>query len=153
LSRKKLSNKEKNLIKRRILNSGGFMRPMLFLSVLLLAASWATAQNSPAQSDPGYNQSATSAGSQVTVQGCLSGSDGKYMLTDDQGKMYNLGGDTSKLADHVGHEVKITGTQNASEASGEAGGGAMSNQSNQPTLEVTSMKHISKTCKNGAMSH
>jgi hypothetical protein len=129
------------------------MRPMLFVSLLLLAASWATAQTSSAQTDQqGYNQSATSSGSQVTVQGCLSGSDGKYMLTDDQGKMYNLGGDTSKLADHVGHEVKITGTQSAAETSGESGG-AMSNQSNQPTLEITSMKHISKTCKNGAMSH
>jgi hypothetical protein len=128
------------------------MRPMLFVSLLLLAGSWATAQTSSAQTDQGYNQSATSAGSQVTVQGCLSGSDGKYMLTDDQGKMYNLGGDTSKLADHVGHEVKITGTQGAAETSGESSG-AMSNHSNQPTLEVTSMKHISKTCKNGAMSH
>jgi hypothetical protein len=129
------------------------MRPMLFVSLLLLAASWATAQNSTTPADPqAYNQSATSTGSQVTVQGCLSGSDGKYMLTDDNGKMYNLGGDTSKLADHVGHEVKITGTKSASEASGESGG-TMSDQSSSPTLEVTSMKHISKTCKNGAMSH
>jgi Protein of unknown function (DUF5818) len=127
------------------------MRPMLFVSLLLLAASWAIAQNAPAQTDhQAYNQSATSSGSQVTVQGCLSGSDGKYMLTDDQGKMYNLGGDTSKLADHIGHEVKITGTESA--ASG-ASAGAMSSQPNEPTLEVISMKHISKTCKNGAMSH
>lgn len=129
------------------------MRSMLFVSLLLLATSWAIAQNAPAQTDQqAYNQSATSSGSQVTVQGCLSGSDGKYMLTDDQGKMYNLGGDTSKLADHVGHEVKITGTESTAATSGEPAG-AMSNQSNQPTLEVTSMRHISKTCKNGAMSH
>jgi hypothetical protein len=129
------------------------MRPMLFVSLLLLAASWATAQNAPAQTDrQAYNQSATDTGSQVTVQGCLSGSDGKYMLTDDQGKMYNLGGDTSKLAAHVGHEIKITGTESTETPSG-ASSGAMSNQSNQPTLEVASMKHISKTCKNGAMSH
>jgi hypothetical protein len=126
------------------------MRPLLLLSVLLLGVSWAATQNAPTQSDQqGYNQTATSTGSQTSVQGCLSGSNGNYTLTDDQGKMYTLTGDTSKLADHVGHEVKITGTESASSG---ASSGAMSNQS-QPTLEVSSMKHISKTCKNGAMSH
>jgi hypothetical protein len=119
------------------------MRKLLLLSVLLLGVSWAAAQNSPQTS----KSSAASAGSQTTVEGCLSGSEGKYTLTDQEGKTYDLTGDTAKLANHVGHEVKITGTLGTAAA----GGSAMA--SGSQSLEVSSMKHISKTCKSaGAMS-
>ena len=123
------------------------MRKLLVLSLLLLGVSWAAAQNSPATSPSG--SASASSGSQ-TVEGCLNGSDGKYTLTDKQGQTYDLTGDTSKLAEHVGHEVKITGTQSAANA-------APSSAGSQPsmTLEVSSVKHISKTCKsgNGGMTH
>ncbi len=135
------------------------MRPFLLLCVLLLGVSWASAQTTPAQSNQkAYNQAATgSSGPERTVQGCLSNSDGNYMLTSDSGKTYTLAGDTSKLADHVGHEVIITGTRksagNTAGPSGESAG-TMSDQANQPTLDVMSVKHVSKTCKNaGSMSH
>lgn len=135
------------------------MRPLLLISVLLLGVSWAAAQNTPAQSDQkAYNQTATGdSGTEHSVQGCLSNSDGNYMLTSDAGKTYMLAGDTSKLADHVGHEVIISGTRksagNTAGASGESAG-TMSNQANEPTIDVVSVKHVSKTCKNsGAMSH
>lgn len=124
------------------------MRKLVFLSVLLLGASWAVAQNStPTQSGSKH----ASAGME-TVEGCLSGSNGKYTLTDQQGKTYDLTGDTSKLADHVGHEVKITGTEGSGSAST---GSQMGDSSSGMTLEVSSMKHVSKTCKNagGGMSH
>jgi hypothetical protein len=125
------------------------MRLTLLLSVLLLGVSWAVAQNTPAQTNSkSYSQTTTSTGSQTSVEGCLSSSDGKYMLTDKNGKMYELTGDTSKLAEHVGHEVKITGTESAAGGAA-ASGGAMSNQS---SLEVSSVKHISKTCKSGGMA-
>lgn len=140
------------------------MRKTMLLSVLLLGASWAVAQNSatPTQSDSTQSDSTQStptqagssqpsAGSQ-TVEGCLSGANGKYTLTDQQGNAYDLTGDTSKLADHLGHEVKITGT--ASSGSSSSTGSPAGSSSGQ-TLQVSSMKHISKTCKNagGAMSH
>jgi hypothetical protein len=132
-------------------------RLSLLASVLLLGISWAVAQDStPAQTDSSQTSSQASptqsdssgAGTQ-TVQGCLSGSNGKYTLTDDQGKSYDLSGDTSKLANHIGHEVKIMGTVDSSSAS------SGSQMSSGQTLQVTSMKHISKTCKNagGGMSH
>jgi len=83
------------------------------------------------------------------VEGCVSGSDGKYTLTDKQGTTYQLTGDTSKLAEHVGHEVKITGsTSGGSASSGAASAAAGGSQS----LEVKSVKHVSKTCSSGGMS-
>lgn len=119
---------------------------LLILSVLLLASLWAAAQNS-AQSPR------ASAGGQTTVEGCLSGSSGSYMLTDQNGTMYQLSGDTAKLSEHVGHEVKITGTSSSgdSSASGAASGAS---GAAQQTLQVSAVKHISKTCKSGSgMSH
>lgn len=117
---------------------------LLVLSVLLLASLWATAQNS-------QQSSQTSAAGQTTVEGCLSGSGGSYMLTDQNGTMYQLSGDTAKLSEHVGHEVKITGTS-SSGGNGEAASGASAGA--QQTLRVSTLKHISKTCKSGSgMSH
>lgn len=118
------------------------MRQVMLLAVLLLGVSWAAAQNYPNSSTPTSGQ--TSAGTQTTVEGCLSGSDGKYTLTDSKGTNYQLTGDTAKLADHVGHEVKITGV-----ASGSAASSDNSMAAGAQTLEVSSMKHVSKTCKNG----
>lgn len=132
-------------------------RLLLLGSLLLLGASWAVAQDStPAgqndstQSTPTQSNSSAMAGSQ-TVEGCLSGTNGKYTLTDDQGTSYDLTGDTSKLANHVGHEVKITGTTSGADST------ATSSGSSGHSLQVSSFKHVSKTCKNagsgGGMSH
>lgn len=130
----------------------------LLLSVLLLGLSWAIAQDSstsPSQGSASGSAQPASAG-QMTVEGCLSGSSGNFTLTDKNGTSYQLTGDTAKLSEHVGHEVKITGT------SGSAGTGASG--STEPsasgagagqTLQVSSIKHVSKTCKSGGtgMSH
>ena len=121
------------------------MQKLLLLSVLLLGVVWAAAQNSPA----GQKDSGAMAGSQTTVSGCLGGADGKYTLTDTKGNTFQLTGDTSKLADHVGHEVKITGNSSGSASSS----GAMGQGGASQSLEVSSMKMVSKTCKGGAMSH
>jgi hypothetical protein len=130
------------------------MRHLLLLSVLLLGATWAAAQNYPSQTSPSQT-SPTGAGAETTVQGCLSGSDGNYMLTDKRGNTFQLTGDTAKLSEHVGHEIKVTGTTSASaspssgkageEREGEAGGSSRQ-------LEVTSVKHVAKTCQSGGMS-
>ena|SRR5271168_1986248 len=117
------------------------MRHLLLFSVLLLGVSWAAAQTSPSQGTGGGT-------GQVTVKGCLSNSGGNYMLTDKNGKAFQLTGDTSKLSDHVGHEIKVTGTEGSAPASSD---GTMSQAS--PTLEVNSFKHISKTCEGAGGSH
>src|SRR5882724_8011503 len=102
------------------------MRQLLALSVLLLGISWAAAQDTPSQSSPNSSspsqstadqstpgQTSANAGDQKTVEGCLSGSSGSYTLTDNSGATYQLTGDTSKLSEHVGHEVKVMGSSAA----------------------------------------
>ena len=135
------------------------MRQMFLLfSVLLLGLSWAMAQNStsPANSSTAAGQAShASASGQTSVEGCLSGSNGSYTLTDKNGVTFQLTGDTAKLSEHVGHEVRITGKRNS--ASSNAGGETASSAAGgagSEGLEVSSVKHISKTCKPGAgMSH
>lgn len=112
--------------------------------VLLASAAWLQAQAGYGQS--GMSQTTTG---QTTVEGCLQGSDGNYMLTASNGTMYQLRGDTSKLSEHVGHEVKVTGTTSAASASSSpsSSGSAMTPSGSQQTLTVASVKHVAKTCK------
>ena len=126
---------------------------LLLLSMLLLGACWAAAQDTTTQPNADPNQASQTAGG-TTVEGCLSGSSGNYTLTDKNGVSYQLTGDSAKLSEHVGHEVKITGT--ASSASPNGGGTSTGTtgtaNGGSQTLEVSSVKHISKTCRNGGMS-
>ncbi|MCU1304789.1 MAG: proteophosphoglycan 5 [Candidatus Sulfotelmatobacter sp.] len=115
------------------------MRHLMLFTVLLLGTSWAAAQSYPKQETAGNNDA------QKTVTGCLSSSAGTYTLTDKSGKTYQLAGDTAKLSEHVGHQIKVTGTMSSATASssdattGQTGAG--------PTLEINSVKHVSKSCE------
>ncbi len=136
---------------------------LLLISVLLLGLTWAVAQSTSSPSSSSSSPSSSgqmsqsSASGESTVEGCLSGSSGSYTLTDKNGTAYQLTGDTAKLSEHVGHEVKITGTTGSgASASGSAGApSAAGSAGSQQTLQVSSVKHVSKTCKSGAggMSH
>ena len=115
----------------------------ILAAVLLFSAAWMQAQ----QQDPQGSSSET------TVQGCLQGSSGNFTLTDKSGTTYQLAGDTSKLTEHVGHEVQIKGMTSpsapsaagsSSNPSGAAAGGSQSN------LTVKEVKHVSKTCTSSA---
>jgi hypothetical protein len=119
-------------------------RMLLLALTLLLSAAWLQAQDQYG-SQTGSSQTGTAAG-QTTVDGCLQGSNGNYTLTDKSGTTYQLQGDTSKLSDHVGHEVRLTGTSSGSSATSSSMSGQASGPQ-QPTLTVHSMKHISKTCQ------
>lgn len=127
----------------------------LLVSVLLLGLSWAVAQDSSATASGSSGQtSRAGAGGQMTVEGCLSGSNGNFTITDKNGTTYQLSGDTAKLSEHVGHEVKVTGTSGSASA-GASGSTESSAGGTGQTLQVTSLKHMSKTCKSGGtgMSH
>ena len=116
-------------------------KTLMLLLMLLVSVAWVQAQAYP-QSEP--TQSTAAAG-HMTVEGCLSGSDGNYKLTLDNGTTYQLTGNTAELKDHVGHEVQITGKTASSSMAGSSAGA-----SQQAVLEVKGMKHISKTCKSAA---
>jgi len=120
------------------------MRYLFAVSVLLLGATWAAAQNYPSQSK------STNTGSHTTVEGCLSGSAGSYVLTDMKGNNFELTGNTAKLSEHVGHEIKVTGTESAASTSTNSGASNSTMGPAQKTIDVTSFKHISKTCQAGS---
>lgn len=157
------------------------MRNLLCVAVLLLSAAWVAAQSSSSspsssssssqsassssQTTPSSSQtpssSASSNAGETKVEGCLNSSNGSYTLTARDGTTYQLSGDTSRLADHVGHEVQITGTTSSSSASSTSPGSSSStspassggtSSSSQPMLNVASMKHISKTCSASSSS-
>jgi hypothetical protein len=139
------------------------MRSLALMFALLLTTAWAAAQNTPDQSNSVQSSSnanqatAANAGNQTKIQGCLSGSNGSYTLTDRNGTSYQLTGDTSQLDQHVGHEVQLTGSQTSTSASATAPGSnpgtnpASSGQTGaaaQTSFSVSNIKHISKTCSN-----
>jgi hypothetical protein len=124
------------------------MKTFLFGLILLVAGAWVQAQSQYPQTQSG--QTSASASGQTTVQGCLQGSDGNYTLTDDSGTTYQLQGDTSKLSAHVGHEVQITGSTTSASSATSPQTGTPTGATQQPTLTVENMKHISETCKSAS---
>ncbi len=120
----------------------------LLALVALCCASLGLAQDSASQTAQPMG-SATSG----TVKGCLSGSDGIYMLTQDEtGNMIKLIGSEGKLKNHVGHEVMITGqlssaaTSTGDQAQSENSASAGANSASASTLTVSDIKMVSKQC-------
>jgi hypothetical protein len=68
----------------------------------------------------------------------LEGQSGSFTLRADDGRMFQLTGDTSKLNDNVNKEVEITGNAGSSETS--------SNTTGQSTLNVTDVHKVADTC-------
>jgi hypothetical protein len=149
----------------------------LITAILLLSAVWAVAQStpstpppttpdtqstspstSPSQQPPTPDNSTatqstqTSADSSTSIEGCLNGSAGSFTLTDQSGKTWQLAGDTAKLGDHVGHQLRISGTDNSGSASSPnsgAGSSASSSgvgSSGQSTFTVRKVRMISSSC-------
>lgn len=117
-------------------------RTLLLALSLLVSAAWVQAQAQYPQT--GSSQTGATASGQTTVEGCLQHSDGNYTLTDKSGTTYQLQGATSKLKEHVGHEVQITGSTMSGATSTTTGA---QNAGTQSSVMVESVKHISKTCK------
>jgi hypothetical protein len=117
-------------------------------------------QSSPAQAAPSQtpdDMSQTSSGANNMVQGCLSGTDGNYMLTDKNGNTYKLTGDSAKLSEHVGHEVQVSGNTTGGSTTPSASGSSSDSTGagGSQTIAVTAIKHVSKTCQSASsnMSH
>jgi len=78
------------------------------------------------------------------VEGCLSGTDGNFTLTDKSGMTYQLQGENSELAKHVNQEVRIEGMASAA-GSASAPSGA-SSAAGGSTLTVSKVKKVSDNC-------
>ena len=126
------------------------MRKMFSLTAaLLLSSLWMFGQDAQAGSSTS-SQTASSA-TEMTVEGCLSGSAGNFTLTDSAGRSYQLQGDTSKLTDQVGHQVSIKGTQTATASSTTPSGGAASAKTDQ-SGSAASSGAVNKPSDNAAGS-
>jgi hypothetical protein len=123
------------------------MRRTLLLSSLLLGALWLVAQTYPDQTQA-PDRGTKTGNNQMTVEGCLSESNGNYTLTDSTGNVYQLVGG-SKLSEHVGHTVKVTGT-NPSHVPSSSSANTGAAPSAPPTLTVTSVKHVSSSCSSSS---
>jgi hypothetical protein len=126
------------------------MRRTLLLSSLLLGALWLAAQTYPDQTQA-PDRGTKTGNNQMTVEGCLSESNGNYTLTDSTGNVYRLVGG-SKLSEHVGHTVKVTGTNpsHIPSSSSASSANAGATPSAPPTLTVTSVKHVSSSCSSSS---
>ena len=81
-----------------------------------------------------------------TVTGCLSGpnDEGVYILKNGRYKKGLEVGGNDELKNHVGHEVKLTGTW-ASEA--DMGAKESASEAKEKHMKVSKIDHIADTCK------
>jgi hypothetical protein len=92
-------------------------KAMLLSAAITLCAGLALAQDTPSngaasQNGPTTTSTTTSdqSTSSNTIQGCLMGTAGNYMLTDASGVSYKVQGDESQLSSNLNKEVEIMGT-------------------------------------------
>lgn len=129
------------------------MRYLTTIFLLMLGSTFVLAQSTqnpttPTESTESQVHSGAASNRDMTVKGCLSESDGNFTLTDAHGTPYQLVGDTSKLSEHVGHEVKVTGGVKTPNAGTEGSSGTSQNPSSQP-ISITTVKAMSKSCPAG----
>ena len=120
------------------------MRKYLLAAVLtLLAMPWAFAQKSE------DTQAGSGQPNPTAIKGCLSGSNGGYTLTDDNGTQFFLSGDSTGLAPYVGKEVRVNGRQPSDVVQGEGGfATSNTNEGTIPTFRVDTVTKLSDNCKN-----
>ncbi|MGE5110593.1 MAG: hypothetical protein ACM3JB_07040 [Acidobacteriaceae bacterium] len=112
----------------------------------------------PSTSQSDQNQSGamgSQSGNAEKIEGCLSQGANGYTLASASGTTYNLTGDTSKLASHVGEQVEVKGSPSSSAAAATSpnasatGAGASASAQN---FEVKSVKRIAKSCSTSSPS-
>jgi hypothetical protein len=72
------------------------------------------------------------------LEGCVRSANGGLTLTDVEGTVYRLRGDTAQLARHIGQQATVTGIEEQDGASGAAGA--------QPTFTVKKVSLIASVC-------
>jgi hypothetical protein len=117
------------------------MRPLAF--ALLFFTSFALAQNNPAATT---DNSKPDKGS-VTVQGCVTRSNGDYtLIKQDPGVSYELQSTGKiKLKNYLGQRVEVTGDQSPSMSTSSDAMNRMGSAS-PVTITVRSIKTVDKEC-------
>jgi len=115
---------------------------MQLTAMLVLACSVTVVAQTSMSSDSSMKKS-DSMGKQMTMTGCVSEKDGKYMLTD---KKHPNGVELTSSEDlkpHVGHKISVTGMME-----GEAMSGDSMSKDNMAMagFKVNSMKMVSDHC-------
>lgn len=83
------------------------------------------------------------------MTGCLQKDGGEYELMADNGSTWELRGDRDRLADHVGHTVRVTGTVDHNkmhDAKEKAKDKTQDNPNEHGHLTVTEVKMVSRSC-------
>ena len=83
------------------------------------------------------------------MTGCLQRDGGEYELMADNGSTWELKGDDGRLADHVGHTVRVTGTVDHNkmhEEKEKAKDKTQDNPHEHGHLTVTNVKMVSRSC-------
>jgi len=93
-----------------------------------------------------------SAGSKMTVTGCLQKGDeaGEYSITGEDGKTYGLRSKSVKLSQHLGHKVTVTGTlraESAEKEKAEAEEHEKKEAAEAGDIRVTDLKMVSDKCQ------
>jgi hypothetical protein len=118
------------------------MRKM-WIAMLLLCGSCLLAQDNSANSDKPMKD----ANGQVTIQGCVSRSNGDYtLMKTDPAVTYELQGSHKiKLRHYLGQRVEVTGSQGPTMSSSSDAMAKMGSAA-PVTLTVTSIRTLDKDC-------
>jgi hypothetical protein len=144
------------------------MKTLFFAFSLLCCSAWLTAQTSSSQTGGSTGTNTGTSGSpagqvnpasqQDNIQGCLTGSDGDFTLTDSKGIKYKLAGNTSRLSSYLEHQVEVKGkvagsggeTSNSpmstDTSTGTQGTGTATKQGVVQTFHVSKVTKISDSC-------
>jgi hypothetical protein len=107
---------------------------------LLPAAGFANAQDRDRDDNSGKVREMT---------GCLQKEGDDFELMADNGSTWELKGDNSRLADHVGHTIRVTGTVDHNkmhDAKEKAKEKTQDNPNEHGHLTVTNVKMVSRSC-------
>jgi len=139
------------------------MKKLILVSIVLalLVSLAALAQDTTKPSDDQAKQDNTKAAPQEsqeksasktkTVTGCLQKGDqpDEFSITGEDGKSWDLRSSTVKLAEHVGHQVTVTGSPTREAKAEEKKEGQVENAARREELgelRVTSLKMVSQSC-------
>jgi hypothetical protein len=124
---------------------------MQWMAMLVLACSVSVLAQTGMSSDSSMKKS-DSMGKKMTMTGCISEKDGKYMLTD---KKHPDGVElmsSEDLKPHIGHKVTVTGMMEGNSMSKDNMGmskdnmGMSKDSMGMSSFKVTSMKMVSDKC-------